>query len=64
MNMQKYFAQLVGFEITGFHFENDEYALEPFPVFTLTKGKETLKLTLSMDTEGNGGGFAFIEAAS
>lgn len=64
MNLQQYFSQLVGFEIIGFHFENDEYALEPFPVFTVGNGKETLKLTLSMDTEGNGGGFAFIEPAN
>ena len=64
MNLQKYFSQLVGFEITGFHFETDEYALEPFPVFTVSNGKETLKVSLSMDSEGNGGGFAFIEAAN
>lgn len=64
MDLEKYFAQLVGFQITGFAFEHDEYALEPFPVFTVTNGKENLKLTVSMDSEGNGGGFVFIEGAT
>jgi hypothetical protein len=35
--------------------------LEPFPVFTLRLGGQTIEMSLSMDEEGNGGGFAFIE---
>jgi hypothetical protein len=61
MNMKKYYSQLVGFTIQDFRFESDEYSLEPFPIFTIRKGGETLDVTLSMDSEGNGGGFAFIE---
>ena len=61
MKLDKYYNQLVGFTIKGFRFEEDEYTLKPFPVFTISKGGETLDLTLSMDSEGNGGGFAFIE---
>tara|TARA_R110000796_G_scaffold15597_5_gene49579 strand:- start:431 stop:649 length:219 start_codon:yes stop_codon:yes gene_type:complete len=63
MNMHKYYSQLIGFKIEDFRFEADEYSIEPFPVFTVSKGGEALDLTLSMDSEGNGGGFAFIETA-
>ena len=68
MNMEQYYKQLVGAQIIGFEFEEDESALEPFPVFKLMLGNPELgitpmflKLSLSMDEEGNGGGFAFIE---
>ena len=61
MDMQKYYSQLVGAKIIGFRFVEDEYALEPFPVFTLRLGGQTVEMTLSMDEEGNGGGFAFIK---
>jgi hypothetical protein len=68
MDMQKYYAQLVGCKIVDFKFEQDEYAYEgdkPFPVFTLQLGdgvgSQRVKMSLSMDEEGNGGGFAFIE---
>ena len=65
MDMQEYYAQLIGAKITGFEFEQDEYADAgdaPFPTFTLQVGRiKKIKLTLSMDEEGNGGGFAFIE---
>ena len=61
MDMQKYYSQLVGAKIIGFRFVEDEYALEPFPVFTLRLGGQTVDMSLSMDEEGNGGGFAFIE---
>ena len=63
MNMHKYYSQLIGFKIEDFRFEVDECSIEPFPVFTVSKGGEALDLTLSMDSEGNGGGFAFIESA-
>ena len=68
MDMQKYYAQLVGCKIVDFKFEQDEYAYAgdaPFPVFTLQLGdgvgSQRVKMSLSMDEEGNGGGFAFIE---
>jgi hypothetical protein len=60
MDMHKYYAQLVGCKIVDFKFEQDEYALEPFPVFTLQLGDQKIELALSMDEEGNGGGFGFI----
>ena len=64
MDMKKYYEQLVGATIISFNFEQDEYAYagdDPFPVFTLQIGDEKIKLSLSMDEEGNGGGFGFIE---
>lgn len=60
MNLQKYYAQLVGCKIVDFKFEEDEYALAPFPVFTLELAGQRVELALSMDEEGNGGGFGFI----
>lgn len=61
MDMQKYYEQLVGCRVVGFRFERDEGEL--FPVFTLQLGPQRVDLTLSMDEEGNGGGFGFIEEA-
>jgi len=61
MNMERYYSQLIGAKIIGFRFVEDEDALEPFPVFTLWLGGQTVEMSLSMDEEGNGGGFAFIE---
>ena len=61
MDMQKYYSQLVGAKIIGFRFDDDDYALQPYPVFTLRLGGQTVEMTLSMDAEGNGGGFAFIK---
>jgi len=60
MDMHKYYAQLVGCKIVGFKFEQEEYALAPFPVFTLEVDGQRVELSLSMDEEGNGGGFGFI----
>jgi len=61
MNMERYYSQLIGAKIIGFRFVEDEDALDPFPVFTLWLGGQTVEMSLSMDEEGNGGGFAFIE---
>lgn len=61
MDMQKYYSQLIGAKVIGFEFENDEYALEPFPVYTLQLGDQKVRFTISQDEEGNGGGFVFIE---
>ena len=63
--MKRYYAQLVGCKIVDFGFEQDEHAYAgdlPFPVFTLERDDGTrVILSLSMDEEGNGGGFGFIE---
>ena len=58
-----YYKQLVGCKIIRFEYEQDEYDDEPFPVFLLqhTDTKETLKVSVSRDPEGNGAGFLFIE---
>lgn len=61
MDMQKYYSQLIGAKIIGFEFENDEYAIDPFPVYTLQLGHQKVRFTISQDAEGNGGGFVFIE---
>ena len=34
--------------------------LNPFPRFTLVKGKNEVLLEVSQDEEGNGGGFLFL----
>ena len=60
-HLNEYYSQLVGAKIIGFRFVEDEYALEPFPVFTLWLDGRPVEMSLSMDEEGNGGGFAFIE---
>lgn len=61
MNIEKYYKQLVGAKIIGFRLEEDEFSLDPFPIFTLQLGNQKVDLALSMDEEGNGGGFGFIE---
>lgn len=60
MDLQKYYGQLVGCKIVGFRLDTDEDAWEPFPVFTLELDGQRVELALSMDEEGNGGGFGFI----
>ena len=64
MDMHKYYAQLVGCKIVDFKFEKDEDGFKPFPIFTLQMGDQKVELSLSMDVEGNGGGFGFIEAVT
>ena len=61
MDLNKYYQQLIGATIVGFEWYEDEYLLEPMPVFTMSIGGQKVQLTLSMDEEGNGGGFGFIE---
>ena len=59
--MKEYYEQLIGATITGYKEEKDEYALDPFPTFTMTlKGGAKVKVDVSRDEEGNGGGFLFI----
>ena len=60
-----YYGQLVGYKIKEFKIEDDSEIDEgfdsQFPVFVLSNGKEELKISVSQDEEGNGGGFLFIE---
>jgi len=55
--MEDYYKQLEGFKIKRFLGEDEE----GFPEFILTKPKyEDVKIAVSRDSEGNGGGFLFI----
>ena len=64
MDMHQYYAQLVGCRIVGFRFEEDEYTHDPFPTFILERGGQKVELSLSIDAEGNNGGFGFIGEAA
>ena len=56
----KYYTQLVGAKITGFELVQDEHDDHiMWPTFTATKGKDTFRLEVSQDPEGNGEGFIF-----
>lgn len=57
---QKYYEQLKGFTIESFAFYYDKYSLSPLPCFVLRKGDQKIEIKVSMDEEGNGGGFLFI----
>lgn len=64
----KLYDQLGGMTIAAFYCEQDEYDPENlWPTFVIHRkednkyAEQTLKLVLSCDPEGNGGGFAFIE---
>tara|TARA_E500000318_G_scaffold105620_1_gene112709 strand:- start:1134 stop:1334 length:201 start_codon:yes stop_codon:yes gene_type:complete len=59
--VNKYYSPLKGFTIKSFKLEGDED--NSFPTFILKKGNETIKISVSRDEEGNGGGFLFIEEA-
>ena len=60
---KKYFGQLKGYIITDFNLEVDPYdSYIKFPTFTMTKfGSPPIKVSVSQDEEGNGGGHLFIE---
>ena len=59
--MKTYYEQLVGATITGYKEVEDEHALDPFPSYTMTtKDGTKLRVEVSRDEEGNGGGFLFI----
>ena len=68
MDMNKYYRQIVGCKIIDFYMEDDNFSLNPWPVFVIkqpnSEGGEEYRLVLSQDEEGNGGGFAFIEEKS
>jgi len=60
--MNEYYKQLVGATITGFALVEDEYALDPFPVYLMKLQDGTkVQVDVSRDEEGNGGGFLFIQ---
>ena len=61
MNVNKYYQQLIGFQITGFRMNDDDF--DPFPCFTMKRGDEVIEVEVSRDPEGNGGGFLFIGEA-
>ena len=58
---KKYYGQLKGFKIESFEMvdSGDEY-IKDFPCFILSKGKQKIRIEVSQDEEGNGGGFLFI----
>ena len=57
----KYYSQLQGFKIESFQMvDSDDEYIRNFPSFTLSKGKQKVKIEVSQDEEGNGGGFLFI----
>ncbi len=57
----KYYNQLKGYTIVSYSMIEDEGALAPFPSFQLTHPtKEDIQIDVSMDEEGNGGGFFYF----
>ena len=63
-DLGQYYEQLVGATITRFDLVEDEYALDPFPVYLMKLQDGTkVQVDVSRDEEGNGGGFLFIAPA-
>lgn len=62
----EYYKQLEGAKILYFRgMQQEEHDLGPFPVFLVQfKDKSIGNIAVSMDEEGNGGGFIFIEQVS
>ncbi len=59
----KYYGQLKGFAISNVEFVYCDSTDSYFPTFVMKKkGYETIKVEVSRDEEGNGGGFLFISA--
>ena len=57
----KYSGQLKGFAISNVDFAYCKDTESYFPTFIMKKkGYETIKVEVSRDEEGNGGGFLFI----
>ena len=60
----KYFGQLKGFTITNFRLETEGKDNDMIsPTFIMKKGATKIKVSVSQDEEGNGGGFLFIDDA-
>ena len=66
MDMHNYYKQLEGATITRFvGLIEENNCLEPFPTFEVTlKDGTKMKLEISRDEEGNGGGFVFQSEAT
>ena len=57
----KYYGQLKGFAISDVDFAYCKDTESYFPTFIMKKkGYETIKVEVSRDQEGNGGGFLFL----
>lgn len=63
---KEYYTQLEGARVLKFlGMQQEEHDLGPFPVFLIQfKDKSLGQIAASMDEEGNGGGFIFIEQVS
>jgi len=59
---KEYFGQLKGYTITDFKLEKEDDMI--FPVFIMKKANDIIKVSVSQDEEGNGGGHLFIEEAT
>tara|TARA_R110000850_G_scaffold227590_1_gene352608 strand:- start:348 stop:518 length:171 start_codon:yes stop_codon:yes gene_type:complete len=53
MDMNKYYKQIVGCKIIDFYMEDDNFSLNPWPVFIIkqpnSEGGEEYRLVLSQD---------------
>jgi len=59
--MKNYYEQLIGATITRYEEVEDEYTLDHFPCYDMTlKDGTKIRVEVSCDEEGNGGGFLFI----
>jgi len=57
-----YYEQLIGYKIVSYKLDDECEDIEPFPTFILSHPKKaTIKIDVSKDPEGNGGGFLFQE---
>ena len=57
-----YYQQLIGYKIVSYKLDDEYEDVEPFPTFILSHPKKaTIKIDVSQDPEGNGGGFLFLE---
>jgi|TARA_S200002703_G_C3671278_1_gene206096 catechol-2,3-dioxygenase len=58
-SFEDYYKQLIGWTITAYREEEDEFGDDPTPIFTLTKPRfAPLEMVILRDPEGNGAGFA------
>ena len=67
MNIDKYYKQLEGAKILKFCgvLGQDEYTFEGFPTFMIElENGQRMKIEISRDTEGNDGGFLFMDTVN
>lgn len=61
-SFEKHYNPLIGWTITAYREEEDEWGGDPWPIFTLKKeGFADLEVTVQCDPEGNGAGFLYYE---